>query len=216
VESVLISVARPIDPGEHQIHAEAAGFSAQSKSFTVADAGKASVTLELAPAPPGATPPGAPEIARAPQSPTSSSPERATPSSSSDSATRDVAPSSKKNGKRIASYVAFGVGAIGLGMGTFFVASSVSKHSQADDKFKQCGGASGCTDDNPLSRDVSSLDDSARSAEKIGIVGLVTGGLGVATGVTLFVLSRRQEPAAASFRIEPRIGFGSAGVAGTF
>src|SRR6201999_2030430 len=49
VESVLIGIARPIDPGEHRVRAEAPGFASQTKTVTVADGAPASIALELAP-----------------------------------------------------------------------------------------------------------------------------------------------------------------------
>ena len=204
MESVLIGVARPIDPGEHQLHAEAPGFAALTKSIIVADGSPLSVTPELTPAPGGAESVSAPEA---------TSMLTATPAG--DASTVDVAPS-RTNGKRVASYVAFGVGAVGLGVGSIFLANSASKRSQADQKFAACGGATGCTNANPLSSQVGSLDDSARSAERLGVFGLVVGGVAVATGVTLFVLSRPHEASSTGWTIAPRIGLGSASVDGTF
>jgi len=205
VHSALIGVARPIDPGEHQIHAEAPGFSPQTKKFTIDDAGKVSVALELTPVSTpvvGAAPPPSPP-------PAASAPLGPDPAKGVDT--------SKPNTQRIAAYVAFGVGAVGLGAGTVFGLSSKSKRSQADDKFQQCGGASGCTTDNPLSAQVSSLDDSARTSKTLSIIGFVAGGVGVGAGIALFVLSRHHDEAPASgWSITPRIGLGNAAITGTF
>lgn len=205
VENVLIGVARPIDPGEHRVRAEAPGFAAQTKTVSVADGAAQSITLELVP---GASSeaPSTPEVAPGPATPGAPSGPASAP---------DLAPS-VTNGKRVASYVALGVGVVGIGVGSIFLASSASKRSDADQKFADCGGPTRCTNSNPLSKEVGSLDDSARSAKTIGIVGMVVGGVGLATGVTLFVLSRPHEQATASWTITPRVGLGSASVSGTF
>jgi hypothetical protein len=210
VHSALIGVARPIDPGEHQVHAQAPGFGPQTKKITVDDGGKVSVTLELAlgattavePAPPGAAPPSQAILP---------------PPGGGAAPTPDAASTNGPNTQRIAAYVAFGVGAVGLGVGTAFGLSSKSKRSQADDAFQQCGGETGCMNDNPLAQQVSSLDDSARTHKTISIVGFVAGGLGVGAGVALFVLSRRHDDApASSWSVTPRIGLGNAAITGTF
>lgn len=210
VHSALIGVARPIDPGEHQVHAQAPGFVPQTKKVTVDDAGKVSVTLELAAGAAPAAESAAPGIAPSQQA----SP---TPAALGPITTADAASVKGSNTPRIASYVAFGVGAVGLGVGTFFGLSSKSKRSQADDAFEQCGGETGCMNDDPLAQQVSELDASARTRKTISIVGFVVGGLGVGTGVALFVLSRRHDEApASSWTITPRIGLGNASVTGTF
>ncbi len=204
MHSALIGVARPIDPGMHQVRAEAPGFAAQTKQISIDDAGKASVLLELAPS---ATPPvsGVPTLPAANSSLTTSS----TDTTSTDNG-------GKPNTKRIAAYVALGVGAVGLGVGTIFGLSSASKRKQADDKFEQCGGATGCMNDNPLSGQVSSLDHSASTAKTISIVGFVAGGVGVGAGVALFVLSKHHESTVSAWSITPRIGLGNAAITGTF
>jgi hypothetical protein len=207
VQSVLIGVARPIDPGSHRITAEAPGFAAQSKDIVVTDAGKASVVLELVP---GDSQP-APSSALAPET---SAHNLAPVQSDSRGAPSDVGTSS--NGKRIAAYTAFGVGAVGLGVGAAFWATSASKRSQADQKFADCGGPTGCTNGNPLSQQVTTLDNSARSAQALSIVGFAVGGLAASAGVVLFVLSQHHEPSSSGVTVVPRLGLGSAGVTGTF
>jgi hypothetical protein len=117
---------------------------------------------------------------------------------------------------RLGSYVAFGVGALGVGAGTFFLVRSASKRSDADKAFEECGGATRCSNDNPLSRQVTALDDSARSAQTIGVVGLAAGGVGVAAGVVLFVLSGGEKRPSTGLSVVPRIGIGSIGAGGSF
>ena len=64
-------------------------------------------------------------------------------------------------------------------------------------------------------RAVAQLDNDAKSAKTIGIVGYVVGGLGVATGVTLFVLSTRKDTPSAAY-VAPYVGPGAFGLRGAF
>lgn len=213
MQSVLIGVSRPIDPGTHQVQADAPGFSAQTKEVSVPDGGKASVTIEL---PRGETPPSEP--ATPVTTPSASEPTSAplAPYANDASASTDVKPSSTSNGKKIASYAAFGVGAVGLGAGAFFLAGSASKRSQADKKFQECGGATGCTNENPLSGQVDSLDQSARSAQTLAIVGFAVGATAVGTGVVLLLLGKHPAKSQSGLSVSPVFGLGSAGLRGSF
>jgi hypothetical protein len=108
-----------------------------------------------------------------------------------------------------------GVGVVGLGAGTFFGLQSMSKRSEADDL---CPNPSSC--DVRQQDKVNGLDDDARSAQTLATIGFIAGGVGVAAGVTLFVLSgKKQEQAATSTQkreLRPWLGPGSVGVSGTF
>jgi hypothetical protein len=117
---------------------------------------------------------------------------------------------------RIGSYVAFGVGAVGLGLGTYFLIDSRGKRSDADAKNDQCEAQLRCSANDPLAKEVDDLDDQARSALTLSIVSFAVGGAGVAAGTALFFASAPDEGSQASFTIHPVIGLGAAGVAGTF
>ena len=211
VSNVLLGVPQPMDPGEHTVTASATGFKAAPATATLKDAGQGSVALKLevddsvppATATPAAAAPGSGPVV-------SSAPSGAPPS--------DAAAGGAGNGMRIGSYVGFGVGAVGIALGTVFVLKSSSNRKDADKAAAalnaQCGNI--CDADSPEAKNVSSLDDKARSAKTLGIVGYVVGGLGVATGVTLFVLSNNQaEPGKSAF-VAPYVGFGALGLRGAF
>lgn len=208
VQSVLIGVARPIDPGEHQVRAEAPGFAAQTKKVVVADGATASVVLELVP--------GANSSSKS-SDPQSGARESTAPAAASApvGAPRDAG-GAGSNGKRVGAYVAFGAGAVGVGAGVFFGLRSISERSQADQKFQQCGGVDGCRKGDPLSADVASLDRSASSAKTSSVVGFALGGAAVAAGVTLLVLSSNPKKVSTGLALTPWIGAGSAGVTGKF
>ena len=212
VASVMIGAPRPIDPGTHKVEAGGTGFRAAPQSVALKDGESKVVVLKLE-AVEGAAPLVAPPAGTEPAA-AAASPGATTASPTSD---HGVSTPEDKSGLRIGSYVALGVGVVGLGAGTFFTLQSSSKRSDADEKFEECGGETGCTSDNPLSSEVDALDNDARSAMTLGIVGFVVGGVGIAAGATLFVLSMDD---GASASTEPRVsafvGLGGAGLRGRF
>jgi hypothetical protein len=107
------------------------------------------------------------------------------------------------------------VGVLGLAAGTFFTLQSSSKRKDADDKWDECGGDSGCREDNPLAQEVDDLDRDADSAQTLGIVGFAVGAVGLGVGTTLFIMSSGGSSENAT-RIEPYVGLGRLGVKGRF
>jgi hypothetical protein len=152
--SILIGAPRPTDPGEHKLEAGATGLRSAPTTIVVGDGERKSVTLLLQPAP------GAPPLVVAPDAapPPAPAARTAAPAATTTSPTSDAGAANDKSGLRIGSYVAFGVGVLGVGAGTLFTLQSSSKRSDADEKFEECGGATGCTQDNPLSQEVEELD----------------------------------------------------------
>ncbi|HEX2873919.1 MAG TPA: hypothetical protein VHP33_21840 [Polyangiaceae bacterium] len=216
IPSVLLGVPQPMDPGDHTITATATGFKGAPVTASLKDAGIGAVTLKMevdnSVPPPGAAPaPGAADGA------VSTAPGAVTPSD---------AGKSDKSGMRIGSYVGFGVGAVGVALGTVFVMRSASKRKAADDvnveaRGSTTGGACSlsagtCDADSAVAKEQAGLDDQARSAKTIGIVGYVVGGLGVAAGVTLFVLSSNKEESTSAAYVAPYVGLGAVGVRGAF
>ncbi len=206
---VLLGVPQPADPGEHTVAATATGFKGAPANVALKEAGQGAVTLKM-------------EVDKSVPPPTAAPAASAAGSGAVVSTTPSGAPASDSggggsNGMRIGSYVGFGVGAVGVALGTVFVLKSASKRKSADqaaDQFVQCD-ASGCVATAEGARTVNDLDSQARSAKTIGIVGYVVGGLGVATGVTLFILSN-DKPESKSAFVAPYLGLGAVGVRGAF
>jgi hypothetical protein len=190
----LVGVPRPLNPGNYEFQAFAEGARSHPSSLVLRESAKETVVLTLqvtntaAPAPAAATTAAA-TPATEPQ----------------DTGHKE---GGGPSGMRIASYVSLGVGVVGIGAGTVFALNASSKRSEADDI---CGSGS-CPPDR---RDeIEDLDSQADSAQTMSIVGFVVGGVGIATGVTLFVLSSNEKKTGASIR--PWIGLNSAGVSGRF
>ena len=121
------------------------------------------------------------------------------------------------SGMRIGSYVAFGVGVVGLGAGTLFAMQAKGKYQDANDiSTRECGAGNGDCELGDAYPAWKNASDDADSAKTLSLVGFIVGGVGVATGVTLFVLSsgKKEQPAAA--KVEPYLGVGALGVRGSF
>jgi hypothetical protein len=203
VPSALVGVPRPVDPGEHRFEAVAEGMESAVSSIAVREAGSETVVLTLHAAPAGAAPATAAPPAGFPVGYAPGvQPQNGQPASAD-----------AKHGPSPFTWVAFGVGAAGLAVGTVFAIKESSKVSQADDICKP--GQCASTDDQHRAE---ALDDQARSARTMSIVGFVVGGVGVATGVALLVLTPHRESASAAYApgVTPWVGLGSAGVSGRF
>jgi hypothetical protein len=202
--AALVGVPRPIDPGEHRIEAVAAGFRGEPAAVKLLDGERKDVVLRLSKDPNAAAPVATPLTTVPAPAPTEAAPAPAETSAGSG------------QGMRIGSYVAFGVGALGLGAGTYFLIDSRAKRSDADAKEEECRARGPCLAGDPLAKETASLDDDARSALTLSIVGFAVGGVGVATGTALLLMSSSSETQTSGFSIRPVIGLGTAGVVGRF
>lgn len=199
IASVLVGVPRPVDPGEYQIEATAQGLRAPAQAVSLGEGQKKAVVLTLA-ADPNA----------APVQPTQGS------AVMDAQGGPDLGTGGGKKGLRIGSYVALGVGVVGVGLGTYFLIDSKGKRSDADDAFAGCEASGGCAPDDPAAIRTAELDDDADSAKTRAIIGYVVGGVGLAAGVTLFFLSAEPEPSPSGLSVRPYLGLGEAGLTGRF
>jgi hypothetical protein len=205
VPSALIGVLHPVNPGSHKFRATSPTQASPEQTVEIKAAERQTVELVLS-ATAVAAVPVAPVAAAAaqPASPTPVPPPEPGPSSSSGSA------------MRIGSYVALGVGVVGVGLGTVFLLSANSKQKDADSAFDACGGKA-CS--GPDRAKVDSLDSDVATSKTLSLTSFVVGGAGLATGVTLLVLSgkHQSEPTAQRTpRVQPWVGYRSVGLSGTF
>jgi hypothetical protein len=120
-------------------------------------------------------------------------------------------PPSSGGGSKVPAIIAFGVGVAGTGVGAVFGILAFQQTSETKDR---CDG--NVCPDNPL---VVSARDKAIQYGNISTVGFIAGGVGVATGIVLLLVSSGSDdpaPAETSGRVLPWIGPGQAGVVGTF
>lgn len=193
--------------GHHRVHAELGGHSA--KSWELSEPAGASVAhvFELRPN-------DAPEAAIAPEP---------TPV--------DVGVEARGGGSwRTLSYVSLGLGAVGLGVGTWFFLDIDDKERVANDAHAACSADAMRIDDCPEPREGVGSEIyptlfrtawDANSAEKrtrtLSVVGFAAGGALLATGVVLWLVAPDEDATEEqSARFIPWIGPGSAGLSGTF
>lgn len=177
-------VAVPIDGGEYLIEAKAPGREPWSGKVSVAtEKDVASIEVPALAAAPEAPPPTPPAVepppAVAPVVPASPSP------------VRDSEPSGTT--QRTVGVIVGGVGIVGIGFGTYFGLSAISKNSDAK---KLCDG-SVCHDPKGAT-----LTDDARKAATVSNVAFGVGLAALGTGVVLY-LTAPSEKTARSFSISP-------------
>jgi hypothetical protein len=208
IPPALVGLPYPVDPGEHRLQATTPGASSEEQVVTVQEGQRENVVLKLQ----ASSTPAGPAAGPAPTEGTPAT--GASASAQGDLSSIDTGP----NTMRIGGFVALGVGVVGLGAGTFFLLRANSKSSDADDLCTLDGG--GCPAE--VRDEVNQLDDDAKSARTLSAVGFVAGGVGVAAGVTLLVLSGKSSGAEQQTSrhlkpgVRPWIGYRSAGIEGRF
>lgn len=213
ISSAVIGVPFPADPGKHQVIATAPGYQSKLVEVTLSEGGRGNADLVLVPT--GATTP-ATTTATAPVADNTASGSGA-PSQAAPFGATSPSPTGPDAGPpkwmRPVSYVAMGVGVVGLGFGTYFGLSSRSARKDGDDAYDRCRAP--CLKSDPLARESVAKYDDARSAMTLSIVSFVVGGVGIASGVPLFILSSRK-PSPSAGAVTPYVGWGTAGLSGNW
>ncbi len=203
VSTASLGVKRSIDPGPHTLQVSADGYKAIEARFDVPAGGSVDEPVSL-------------EVDRTATAP---GPAEAATGATAAAVERGAAPASTK-GHSILPWVAFGVGAAGLGLGAITGFMAMSQHSTLAN---ECHG-SVCGEEN--SGDLSSY----HTVAALSTVGFVVGGVGIAGGVILLLTQPKGEssapaPAASpsppsppqtGLRVVPVVGPGSIGVVGSF
>ncbi len=201
--SAMIGIPLPADPGSHVFKASGNATS-DPVTVTLSEASKQIVVLKVhrtSDASAAAAPPAA-----------GSAPDAAL---GSDTADRP----SHGSGRRVAAYASFGVGALGLGLGTYFLVKASNARKDADALYGQCRAISPQGNCGTVRDQFASKDNAADGQRAIGVTGLVVGGVGVAAGITLLILDAhgsRQSARHDAPRVTPVIGLNTLGLAGTF
>jgi hypothetical protein len=170
--ATLIDTELPADPGEHTIEASAPGYLKASVHVSLSAADKKTVSLKLDPDPNAVV--VAPRASEAPN-PGSAAP-APSPSVAPASPPGSAAVSEPPAANHTAAYVAWGIGAVGVGVGsTFGIIAIKDKH----DLVARCGSTS-CSPDNSGSL------DSAKRSGNISTVAFAVGGAGLILGTVLY------------------------------
>jgi hypothetical protein len=196
VPAALVGIPRPVNPGKHAFSATATGFAAPEKSLTVKEGEAQSVVLELKPAAIVASGPVGRPVDGAHEG-------------SGDPATQ---PTTNKSA-RYAGLAMIGVGVVGVVVGGVFGGLYATKRGEANTAYDKCGP--GCTGAGEAT--VRALDTDANGKGTISAIGLAAGGALAIGGTVLFLVNKpKAPPGPATARVMPWIGYGSAGVSGSF
>lgn len=165
-----LNTNRPIDPGEHNVEATAAGYKKAVAKVTLPEGGSDSVALTLE------VDPNAPKVIDPVVPPPGTNPNPNNPNAN------NPAPPDKPTEptSRVPAYVALGVGAIGVGLGTTFGLLALGKKGNLDDA---CGAAKQC------GADQQDNIDTGKTFGTVSTVGFVIGAVGLVAGAYLFFTS---------------------------
>ncbi len=195
----LLGVAHPVDPGTYELTVEAEHARAEPVVVTLAEGGQESVTLRL------------------------ETPEEATPTTEpvgvatgGDASFADQGAGSSP----MPAYIALGVGAVGVGLGTVFLLDRLSKQNEADELFQD----GGCAEDGACTgQEQEEIKDLSSQAATSGTFALIGYGVGAAAlGTGLFLLFTGDEDPEQMAResakpsVRPLVGWRTVGVEGRF
>jgi serine/threonine-protein kinase len=188
-------VALPSDSGEHQVVAKAPGYAPFQVKATVAGEGQTAVVTvpELVP------------LASASAKPAAAAPERRARENSDKIAPTEPSSRPGLGTARTAALIAGGVGIVGVGLGTAFGLISKSKHDEAG---KYCEGTA-CTDQLGVT-----AEQAAQRNGNLSTVMMIIGGVGLATGITLWVSAPPRTSSTPSAQVG--LGLGVLAVKGAF
>jgi hypothetical protein len=200
----LLGIPTPVNPGDYSYQALAEGRESTATSVKLREGVRETVVLTLRDIPGYVKPTAASTNGAATgPAPTGGSLTTAPPS--------DSAPSSGGRPYLIGSIAGFGVAVAGGILGTVFIGKSNDNSKTADGLYAKCNP---CTkEDEKL---IDPFDQDAATQKGVAIASFVTGGVGLAAGVTLLILDQSRSNVASRTGVTPLIGLNYAGVAGRF
>lgn len=190
VSSALIGADRPTDPGEHFIEATAQGFLKSSENVTLKEGGSGEVTLNMKVDPEAPPPP--PD-------------EHKDPNNNNNGNNPQPPPPQGGNGLRTAGIVVLGVGGAGVVLGAIFGLVAIGQKSDL---------SNACPVKDMCPPGTQGKIDGANTMGWVSTIGFVVGGVAVAAGATMILVSGGSSPKKTG--ITPWISPFGAGVNGTF
>lgn len=209
----LVDADRPTDPGAHTVEATGPGLTSASQKVTLKDGEtqKVPLALDVDPNAPKTPPPVVDNTAPGGAGAAGAPPPPAGSGEQGPGGTAAPPPEAPPSRSYAPAIVAFGVGAVGIGVGAVTGALAMSKASSID---------KACPDKQCPASEKSDLD-SAKTLGTVSTVGFVVGGVGVIAGVVLLVAggppsSGSVSTTAKAARVEPVVGDRYIGLHGSF
>jgi hypothetical protein len=133
----------------------------------------------------------------------------------------DAPAAAQKDGSSLPTwgFVSLGVGAVGLGAGTYFLIDASKKRNDGDTKYEACLEETQmdyCPPDTPLSNAVNAASEAEGRALTRSLIGFSVGGAFVATGVVLLLVGSSDGGATEQASITPWFTPNGVGVTGSF
>ena len=209
--TALVGVPHPVNPGTYEIVASMPGAQSAPSKIVLAEGAKDSVLLTLTPASDTVLPADAAAHAAG-----AGFVQVGTPNPAAEE-------SSGVNGYVVGEIAGATVGVAGIGLGIFFALDAQSKRNDANDLCSL--GPSGTDCPAGSEAQVKQFDDDANSSQTKAIISFAVGTAGLATAAVLFFMDSGDEGDAGEalveaqvgdVRIVPWLGYGSAGVVGSF
>jgi hypothetical protein len=177
----IVDGIRQIDPGVHRIRVSAPGFVPRTVSATIEEGRTKHVSVELEPEPTSAVGPS---------------------SASSSTATAPTGAASL-----LPVYLAFAVGALGIGVGSY---AGVVVARKAATLSSECGPSRVCPADRQADISATKLWATVSTA------GFITAGAAIGTGIVLLMTRGRASPTQGGRRVRPSVGLGGVAIDGVF
>ena len=205
IPPALLGVPHPEDPGTHTFKASATRMDSAPSTITLKEGAKETVVLTLN------------AVAGAADAEPAANAGKASAGFAADSEP-EPSSSSRGPGLRIAAISGMALGAVGVGVGTFFLVKGASSQKDADALYDACIKADNC--DLPDVNDgVTKADNKANGERTAGVVTTIIGGAFLVTGVTLLIVDLSASSSHAEARgpsIQPVLGLNFAGISGRF
>ena len=207
----LVGVPHPEDPGNHTFSARADGMESAPSSVLLKESARETVVLTLQASA------SAPAAAVSPNGSSSTGKGSAHVGFGSEPTAPDEAGSSGTSALRVLAYTGMGLGAVGLGIGGYFLVKSNDTRKAGDALTAACAPTVTCRD--PKNEEPIRANEADEAQQRtMGAVGLIAGGALFATGVSLLIVdlasSHRQEARLPNF--QPLLTLNSVGVLGRF
>jgi hypothetical protein len=204
----LVGVPHPDDPGTHTFSATADGMESAPSSILLKEAARETVVLALH---------ANAQAAGAAGGSAGAGKSSASVGFGEEPAATDESHSGGVSAVRVLAYAGMGLGAVGLGIGGYYVYKSNDTHKQGNVLADECSPTNSCLEPAVLAP-IRANESEEANQRTVAAVAFIAGGTLFATGVTLLIVdlasSHKQE--AREPALQPMLTLNSVGVSGRF
>lgn len=215
LSAAVIGIPFPVDPGSHVFQVRAGSDVSPEVTVKVGEGERQSVNLRLERSAASARAAGGTETGAAGSAASGGASDNSRLSDSSGSAPAAQDGGSSHKVQNILGISALAVGAVGIGLGTFWTIRAMDERSLADQVFQRCNPSMSCG-----MREKDYIDHQDARYRKFlrhhAIPSFIVGGVGVAAGIVLLLVHPGDSSASTAPRFQVTGGADWIGVAGKF